>query len=315
MSPFSGASRIGVQTAWPSAAVESANFACIDPITAMSTVSPPRVVAYLLSQALLDRLPSCFPHLTAINVGAFQIGFDRHRDPFIHLNGVDPARQPPELWSTLKAAQRAGVKVLASLGGADGGFKPLFEYYEMFYPAWCDLLREYGFDGLDLAIEEPVTPSNLAMFISDVRRDLPPGFLLTAAPVASALSNGYDPFAGLDWRPFAAQLDWFNVQFFNGWGTLATTTNYRAVVAAGYHPTQIVAGSLTNPANGGTGYVPISPLGQTLRILQYQFPGQFGGVAGWEFSNAHTLGETVDPRGWCAAMAAAIQRPVSEVLA
>jgi len=273
-------------------------------------VPPPRVVVYLHSPAGLHLLPSCLPHLTAINVAAFHLGFDQHGDPYLHLNDRDPqdASYAASLWPVLHQARQAGVKVIATLGGAGGAYQALFDYYEMFYPAWCELLRTYAFDGIDLMVEERVSAENLAMFIHDLRRDFPQNFSITAAPVASALSNGYDPFSGIAWKPLAASLDWFNVQFYNGWGSLATASNYRAVIAAGYHPSQIVAGAMALPLDGTpSSYVPIHQIAQTLSTLAALYPGQFGGTAGWEWFNARNSSETIDPPGWCATMKAAVQ--------
>lgn len=273
-------------------------------------VPPPRVVVYLHSQTNLDLLPSCFPHLTAINLATFHIGFDQHGEPYLHLNGRDPhdGAYTRTLWPILHQARQAGVKVIATLGGDAGAYKALFEYYEMFYPSWCELLRTYAFDGVDLMITEKTTQADLTMLVGDLRRDFPRNFCITAAPVASALSNGYDPFSGIEWKPLAANLDWFNVQFYNGWGSLATAANYRAVISAGYHPSQIVAGAMALPVdNKPASYVPIQQLVQTLSTLARHYPGQFGGTSGWEWFNARNPAENIDPAGWCAAMKAAVQ--------
>lgn len=57
----------------------------------------------------------------------------------------------------------------------------------------------------------------------------------------------------------------------------------------------MVAGTLTNPANCGSGYVPMDTLTSTVSQLSKEY-GDFGGVAGWEYFNSDP-GGTACPLG------------------
>lgn len=272
-----------------------------------STVTPPRVVVYLQSQSNLATLPASYANLTAINLSSFHFGYNPDNTPYIHLNDNDPDYPPflKTVWPAMKQAQLAGVKVIAMLGGAGGAYTTLFANYDTFYPMWVKFLRTYGLDGVDLDVEEPVSQANIQMLISDLRRDFPTNFYITSAPVAYALSSGNDPLSGIDWAPLASSLDWFNVQFYSGYGSLRTTADYESIIAQGYSPAQILGGALTNRSNG-SGYVPIATVCQTLASLAAKYPGQFGGAMGWEQFNANNTNEVIDPPGWCAAMNVAV---------
>uniref|UniRef100_UPI00293D4BCB glycosyl hydrolase family 18 protein n=1 Tax=Janthinobacterium sp. TaxID=1871054 RepID=UPI00293D4BCB len=251
-----------------------------------------RVVMYLHSPAALESLPACLPSLTALNLSAFHCGF-RRGFPYIHLNDLEPDDPAYDrTWALMQQAQRAGVRVHAVLGGARAAYTTLFEDYETFYPLWRALLREFRFDGVDLGIEEVVAQDDVERLIDDLRRDFPPGFQITAAPLARALRQGYDPVSRLVWRPLAERLDWLNVQFHGGFGSLANCRDYDAIVQAGYDPAQLVGGILGNPARG-SGYVPVATVCATLRTLAARYDGRAGGVAGC--AEAHGPCEQVDP--------------------
>jgi hypothetical protein len=155
-----------------------------------------RVVLYLQNQSTLDQLPTCFPGLTAINLSSFHFGYNADGSPYIHLNDLDPGDPSYQsvLWPLIKQAQQAGVKVIAMLGGAGGAYGRLFSDYQTFCPMWEQMLDEYGLDGVDLDVEETVAQANMAQFIADLRGHSS-SLLITAAPVATALSSGSDPLS------------------------------------------------------------------------------------------------------------------------
>ncbi|EKG11519.1 Ubiquitin-associated/translation elongation factor EF1B [Macrophomina phaseolina MS6] len=93
-----------------------------------------------------------------------------------------------------------------------------------------------------------------------------------------------------------ALVDWYNVQFYNGWGDARDTRLWEAIVSAGWPPGKVVLGVLTNAGNGGSGYVECRVLEDVLRVCRARYPGPagggppglrcFGGVMGWEYFNA-----------------------------
>lgn len=270
-----------------------------------------RVVVYLQSEQNLNLLPQCYANITAINVSSFHVGYTQAPGPiipYIHLN--DNVPEDPmfdSLWVAMKQAQQNGVRMIAMLGGAGGAYASLFgqNNYNVFYPMLVNMLKKYQFDGIDLDVEEQVSQTNIEMLISDLRRDFPANFYITSAPVCSALQTGIDPLSGINWFPLKGQIDWFNVQFYSGFGSLEDVTDYNSIISQGYAPSQILGGALTNPNNGG-GYVNIANVVSTLTDLNAQYGGQIGGAMGWEYYNANDPSENAIPPGWAQAMKNAV---------
>ena len=117
------------------------------------------------------------------------------------------------------------------------------------------------------------------------------------------------------------EIAWYNTQFYCGWGDASTSFWYDAIIAAGWKPSKIVLGVVTNPGNGA-GHVPVSKLTHVCALLRekYKTVGRgFGGVMGWEYFNSgedeadlvHVSGlelnnETV-AAGWVAAVGRALR--------
>lgn len=274
----------------------------------MALPNTKRIVVYLQNQTTLNLLPQCYSNLTAVNLSSFHLGYTTQGTPYVHLN--DNVPEDPmfdSLWVDMGKMQNSGVLLIAMLGGAGGAYTTLFEgtNYATLYPLFVKMLKKYKFDGVDLDVEETVSQTNIQKLIADLRSDFPQNFYISSAPVAKALWTGNDPFSGIDWLPLKDQIDWFNVQFYSGYGSLATLDNYNSIIAKGYSPNQILGGALTNRGDGG-GYVDIATVVQTLKTLNAKYNGQLGGTMGWEFFNANNLSENIDPVGWTAAMKDAI---------
>ncbi len=223
---------------------------------------------------------------TDINVGAVHLNDDRS----LHVNDVtadDPSLR--RMWRDLHGLQRHGVRVNAFLGGAaQGSYRNLATNFDVYYPILRHFLERYRLDGVDLDIEEPFSLQNTVQLIHALRHDFGPRFTITLAPVASDLSgdshfSGGFSYAALE-RRAGSQINWYNAQFYCGWGDLADTSAYDNVIAAGFAPSRIVAGTVTNPANC-SGYVAPATLRTVLHTLTAEHH-DFGGVAGWEYFNA-----------------------------
>lgn len=91
----------------------------------------------------------------------------------------------------------------------------------------------------------------------------------------------------------------------SGFGSMSSPTTYERIVAAGWEPTQIVAGQLTSSDNG-YGYTSIQTLNETVIELVEEY-GTIGGIMGWEYFNSDPGGTTA-PWEWAQEMTA-ILRP------
>jgi hypothetical protein len=83
-------------------------------------------------------------------------------------------------------------------------------------------------------------------------------------------------------------VEWYNVQFYCGWGDASNPNGYLAMVNAGWDPKRLVLGVPTNREGcGGNGWHNLSALGKTVEDLNRTLgKGAWGGVMGWEYFGA-----------------------------
>lgn len=286
----------------------------------------PRVVTYFANYPQDPTLPANLAmladacqkgYLTHVILGLFHCDWvDRtktqHDDPCVSLNTLylnDPRLQP--LWETVKFLQARGIKVIASFGGGGvGDYSHLLDPAQPYwYPQLRAMLKDYGMDGIDLDIEEDtavVTTANVRALAKKLRKDFGKKFLITSAPVASAMiPGGGSVSSGVDYRKLMKQgwFDWYNLQFYNGFGDILgapySSTDYEAVLNAnkGVSPKRLIPGVITCPSAGSPStYHALPSLVPKLRELALKYP-DFGGLYGWTFESAQVEGRT-DPVGW-----------------
>ncbi|KAG9816669.1 family 18 chitinase glycoside hydrolase, partial [Aureobasidium melanogenum] len=233
----------------------------------------------------------------------------------ITLNDDPPhASKYETLWGEVAWLQASGVKVLGMLGGAaKGSFErldgPDDQKFEDYYKPLHALISKHRLSGLDLDIEEHMTLPGVIRLIDRLRADFGPAFLITLAPVATALLPNQPHLSGFDYRLLEQmrgnQIAWYNTQFYCGWGDATTTFWYDAIMSMGWRADKVVVGLVTNPGNGA-GYVEQGTSHDMLRMLRAKYPA-FGGVMGWEYFNSKP-GEHGEPWQWAAGMARAIRQ-------
>ncbi|MCX4553445.1 MULTISPECIES: glycosyl hydrolase family 18 protein [unclassified Streptomyces] len=244
--------------------------------------------------------------VTDVIVGAVHLNGDG--SVTLNDNSPDDAKFD-QMWSDLAAVQSKGVHVLGMVGGAAvGSFQRLDSDFDTYYPKLKNVVSTHHLDGLDLDVEEGMSLVGVERVIDQLHSDFGDGFLVTLAPVATALNGGgnlsgfgYDAL----YRDKGSSISWFNAQFYCGWGSLDSPAGYEGIVGHGVVPaSKVVAGTLTNPANCGSGYVPMDTLTSTVSQLSKEY-GDFGGVAGWEYFNSDP-GGTAAPWEWAANMSSAM---------
>ena len=264
----------------------------------------PRIVCYHQTHyydgEFVSLLPLLNTEVTHVIIAAIHLN---SRDS-ITLNDdpYDSSKNEP-LWKEVRMLQRARVRVLGMLGGAhQGSFTRLdgdIESFEAHYRLLHRMVAWAGLDGLDLDVEEAMSLASIIRLIDRLKRDFGREFLITLAPVATAM-RAQQNLSGFDYdvleKAFSANIAWYNTQFYCGWGRMENTIDYERIAARGWLADKIVVGLVTNPENGA-GWVPDKPLRETLTALMKKHP-EFGGVMGWEYFNAMT---EKDGRGrpWC----------------
>lgn len=187
-------------------------------------------------------------------------------------------------------------------GAAQGSFTKLdgeISLFETHYALLHQFLTWTNLDGLDLDVEEAMSLPSAIRLIDRLKEDFGPDFLITLAPVATAMW-GQRNLSGFDYealeKAFAHKIAWYNTQFYCGWGCMKSPRDYERIIARGWSPGKIVAGLVTNP-RGCEGWVGDEELRETLTALVKKFPN-FGGVMGWEYFNAMTEAEG-EGKPWC----------------
>lgn len=264
-------------------------------------------------------------YITHVLLGLFHLGYDKVTSkPYIHLNEEDPDHEIfKHLWPAIRQVQSYGVRVLASLGGyMVEDYTNLFKNestYNMFYGLFRAAVRTYNLDGVDLDIEESdpvVSTDNIRRLVADIRRDFryfPRGFLISSAPVASALTSKRSMSVHVDYPALFDIFDFYCLQFYNDYGQLnpkarkmPDTPTYAEIVAK-YQGRQhrLIAGTVTNSTQG-RGYISISDLVPILADLKDKFRG-FGGLFGWNYQHALAGSPAVtDPYKWAQTAATAL---------
>ena len=136
--------------------------------------------------------------------------------------------------------------------------------------------------------------------LRQLNADLGTDFLLTMAPVASALlgngGNGLQGFSQREMddqalepaRPNGKLVSWYNAQFYNGWGDASSTAMYDRIISeGGWEADRVVMGVLTNPGDGGSGFVQLDTLKSVVGSLGARY-ASFGCAVGWEYWAAGT---------------------------
>ena len=290
------------------------------------TPALPRLVIYF--QTTHDegtKLPiSMLPLITQKHIALTHLivcTFHFHLDDYLHLNDL-PVHHPAfyTLWNETSLVKAAGVKVMGMIGGAapgaftnytlDGDGPTFWRYYTQLRAA----ISFYELQGLDINVEQPFSDEGIRRLIRQLRHDFGPGFVISLAPVAMALKGTrYAAFAlnlsGFDYDDLEAEMgpwiDFYNAQFYNGFGSMASQVLFDRIVDNGYEPTRVVAGQITSRELGG-GFVEHATLNETVVALRRKH-GEIGGIMGWEYFNGHP-GGTEEPWRWAQAMTA-ILRP------
>jgi len=185
------------------------------------------------------------------------------------------------------------------------------DQFETYYRPLLTLIKNHRLDGLDVDIEEEVPLSTPLRLLKRLSTDLGPSFILTMAPLSTALSeeggtnlSGFSYFA-LD-RLATAQgaksktpttgndeianstklVNWYNAQFYGGYAR--STYMYDSIVSAGFDASRLVLGVTTSSAGYPNGFTPLKKLLGTVRDLKEKHGENFGGVSGWEYWDAGT---------------------------
>ncbi|KAI6092410.1 glycoside hydrolase family 18 protein [Hypoxylon rubiginosum] len=227
----------------------------------------------------------------------------------VHLNDYPPnATIFDQVWADTAELQAKGVTVMGMLGGAAQGSYMRLDgddtKFEKNYAALRDMIGTYNLQGLDLDVEEYFSLDGMIRLIDRLKADFGDDFIISLAPVASALTEGGGNLSGFNYFDLEAQrgssIAFYNGQFYYGWGDASSASDYESILDDGFPANKVVMGMVTDPTNG-QGYVALDSEAPVLQELTSENP-TFGGVAGWEYFNSQP-GGSASPWEWASWMA------------
>ncbi|TVY83034.1 Chitinase [Lachnellula suecica] len=297
----------------------------VDDVVARITEDLPRLVVYFQTTHDKSGNPiSMLPLITEKNISLTHLivcSFHINLNSVVHLNDYPPSdARFDTLWNETRVLRNnSSVKVMGMIGGAapgsfntqtlDGNATSFAQYYGQLR----DVISTYGLQGMDLDVEQSMSQAGITRLIKQLYADFGPDFIITLAPVATALEQNGGNLSGFDYGALEAavgdEIAFYNGQFYNGFGSMANTAAFDAVVANGWAPEKILAGQPTSSADG-SGFIPYSTLNATIIKLRSEY-GEIGGIMGWEYFNSQP-GGLAEPWEWAQYMTA-ILRPNSSV--
>ncbi|KAJ6496771.1 endo-beta-N-acetylglucosaminidase [Mycena vulgaris] len=249
--------------------------------------------------------------VTHLLLAAFHINFD---DVSVHLNDFVPeAPFFDQMWAEIRLVQSTGIKVIGMLGGAAPGTYTCLtpDLFNTYYPVLAGYITKYNIDGLDLDVEQDTPLEDIVHLINRLKHDFGEDFIITLAPVASALVEGAN-LSGFDYieleKAVGHHISWYNAQFYSGFGSFFPSDMYLDIVAfgKGLDPSRLVATTLTNP-DAGFGFIDIESITSSVQDLAEKRRFNFGGVAGWEYFNSLPGGNN-QPYLWAKLMASTMNQ-------
>jgi chitinase len=218
--------------------------------------------------------------------------------------------------------QARGQKVILSVGGANGTISvddaaSASEFASSVY----SIIQEYGFNGVDIDLENGVDPTYMASALEQLESDVGSSLIITLAPqTVDTQSTGDDYFElALDIQSILTMI---NTQYYNS-GTMngcdgnvyaEGTENFITALACtelegGLSPSQVGLGLPASSSAAGSGYVSPSVVNDALDCLaarqncgSFVPPATWPGIRGvmtwsinWDASNGYNFAATVAP--------------------
>ena len=224
----------------------------------------------------------------------------------LYLNDTLITDVPDSFWNAVAACVQSGKTVLALLGGAgDGSFRYITDNQGAAAKTLVAQVISHGIDGIDLDWEtSDYSEAVLSDFTSVLKAALG-AKLVTHSPVP-----GNVPYSSNWWPNGVGDIGWINVQWY-GWQGEQLQQAYEALVrgsdaSPAFAADQVVVGATTAPQSG-VGNVPVCTLIKTLvDIPGLPNCGNWGGVAGWDFTHTLTGPEGETQSNWSTCIRAAL---------
>jgi chitinase len=222
----------------------------------------------------------------------------------------------------IKTLHSRGQKVILSVGGQNGTISVSDSASAAsFASSVSSIIGQYGFDGVDIDLENGVNPTFMASALEQLESDVGSGLIITLAPQTVDTQS-----AGGDYFQLALNikniLTMINTQYYNS-GSMngcdgnvysEGTENFMTALACielqgGLSPSQVGLGLPASPSAAGSGYVSPSVVNNALDCLAAKancgsfvpaaaYPAIRGAMTwsiNWDASNGYNFADTVAP--------------------
>ncbi len=224
--------------------------------------------------------------------------------------------------SDIATLHARGQKVILSVGGQNGAISvDDAASAASFATSVYSIIQQYGFDGVDIDLENGVNPTYMASALEQLSSDVGSSLIITLAPqTVDTQSTGDDYFQlALDIKSILTMI---NTQYYNS-GTMngcdgnvyaEGTENFMTALACtelegGLSPSQVGLGLPASSSAAGSGYVAPSVVNDALDCLAARancgsfvpsatYPGIRGVMTwsiNWDASNGYNFADTVAP--------------------
>jgi chitinase len=222
----------------------------------------------------------------------------------------------------IQTLQARGQQVILSVGGQNGTITvDDATSASNFASSVYSLIEEYGFNGVDIDLENGVDPTYMASALEQLESDVGSSLIITLAPQTVDTQSTADDYfqLALDIQPILTMI---NTQYYNS-GTMngcdgnlyaEGTENFITALACtelegGLSPSQVGLGVPASSSAAGSGYVAPSVVNDALDCLATQQncgsfvpPTTWPGIRGvmtwsinWDASNGYNFADTVAP--------------------
>ena len=212
-------------------------------------------------------------------------------DNNIYLNDNDPDDEKfKQLWEETESLPEKGVHISCMVGGAGGAFTELFSNFDVYYKKLSNfLISKPWIQGINLDVEETVTMENIKKLISKIRGDFGENFLISMAPVSSAVENDQPGMGGFVYKDLfnsteGKMIDFLNCQCYDSF----SLETYKNIIDNGYPEDKVVMGMMSGQFTDDS-FVSV------IHDIKEKYP-DVGGFYDWEYLDAPP--NKNDPSEW-----------------
>src|SRR5579875_1667732 len=224
--------------------------------------------------------------------------------------------------SDIQTLHSRGQKVILSVGGQNGTVSVTDSASASEFASSVDaIINQYGFDGVDIDLENGVNPTYMAQALEQLQGDVGSSLIITLAPQTIDTQSTASDYLALALN-IKSILTMINTQYYNS-GTMngcdgnvyaEGSVDFITALActelqSGLAPSQVGLGLPASSSAAGSGYVDPSVVNQALDCLTSQancgsftppasypdLPGVMDWSINWDASNGYNFADTVAP--------------------